>query len=136
MFSWIAVKTFLKKAWVWTKKYWYLPALAVYTLVLWVFFRDKAQNAVDVYLSSRKSYEDQIEAINQAHKEEIEKRDIVIQEYTKIVKAIEEEYAENRRVLEDRKKKEVKKLVEEYVDKPDELAKMIGEKFGFSYVGE
>jgi ABC-type transporter lipoprotein component MlaA len=136
MFSWIAVKTFLKKAWVWTKKYWYLPALAVYTLVLWVFFRDKAQNAVDVYLSSRKSYEDQIEAINQAHKEEIEKRDAVIQEYTKIVKAIEEEYAENRRVLEDRKKKEVKKLVEEYVDKPDELAKMIGEKFGFSYVGE
>ena len=136
MFSWIAVKTFLKKAWVWTKKYWYLPALAVYTLVLWVFFRDKAQNAVDVYLSSRKSYEDQIEAINQAHKEEIEKRDAVIQEYTKIVKAIEEEYAENRRVLEDRKKKEVKKLVEEYVYKPDELAKMIGEKFGFSYVGE
>ena len=136
MFSWIAVKTFLKKAWVWTKKYWYLPALAVYTLVLWVFFRDKAQNAVDVYLSSRKSYEDQIEAINQAHKEEIEKRDAVIQEYTKIVKAIEEEYAENRRVLEDRKKREVKKLVEEYVDKPDELAKMIGEKFGFSYVGE
>ena len=42
------------------------------------------------------------------HKEEIEKRDAVIQEYTKIVKAIEEEYAENRRVLEDRKKKEVK----------------------------
>ena len=68
--------------------------------------------------------------------EEIEKRDAVIQEYTKIVKAIEEEYAENRRVLEDRNKKEVKKLVEEYVDKPDELAKMIGEKFGFSYVGE
>tara|TARA_R110000824_G_scaffold132070_1_gene294349 strand:- start:430 stop:843 length:414 start_codon:yes stop_codon:yes gene_type:complete len=136
IFSWIAIKAFFKKVRVWIKKYWFLPAMAIYTLVLWIFFRDKAGKAVEVYLSTRTSYEDQIEAINKAHKEEIEKRDAVLLEYTKIVKVIEEEYEEDRKTLESQKKKEIKKLVEEYIDKPDELAKMISEKFGFSYVGE
>ena len=136
IFSWIAIKVFFKKARVWIKKYWFLPAMAIYTLVLWIFFRDKAGKAVEVYLSTRESYEDQIAVINKAHKEEIKKRDAVLLEYTKIVKAIEEEYEEDKKTLESQKKKEIKKLVEEYVDKPDELAKMISEKFGFSYVGE
>jgi ABC-type transporter lipoprotein component MlaA len=136
MLSWIAVKTFIKKAWVWTKKYWYLPALAVYTLVLWIFFRDKAQKAIEVYLSSRQSYEDQIDAINQAHKEEIDKRDKILEEYSKVLEAIEDEYVLNKKILDEKKKKEVKELVKKHLDDPKELAKLISKEYGFEYKGK
>ena len=134
--TWIAVKTFLKKSWVWLKKYWYLPVMAIYAFVTWVFFRGKSQKAVDVYLSTKESYEDQLEAINKAHKEEIEKRDRILEEYTKILEAIENEYALNKKSLEDKKKREVKELVKKHLDDPKELAKLISEEYGFVYTGD
>ena len=135
MHLWVIIKTFLKKAWVWIKKYWQLPVLAVYTFILWIFFRDKAQKAVEVYLSSRQSYEDQIEVINNAHKEEIQKRDRILEEYTKVLEAIEGEYTLSRKNLDDKKKKEVKELVKKHLDDPKELAKLISEEYGFQYKG-
>jgi len=134
--SWIAVKTFLKKSWVWIKKYWYLPALAIYAFATWVFFRGKSQKAVDVYLSTRKSYEEQLEVINKAHKEEIEKRDRILEEYTKILEAIENEYALNKKSLDDKKKREVKELIKKHLDDPKELAKLISKEYGFEYAGD
>jgi len=134
--SWIAVKTFLKKSWVWIKKYWYLPALAIYAFATWVFFRGKAQKAVDVYLSTRQRYEEQLEVINKAHKEEIEKRDRILEEYTKILEAIENEYALNKKSLDDKKKREVKELIKKHLDDPKELAKLISKEYGFEYAGD
>jgi hypothetical protein len=46
---------------------------------------------------------------------------------------LEKEYSENKLVLENKKKKEIKKIVEEYKDDPAGLAKMMSEKFGFLY---
>ena len=43
------------------------------------------------------------------HKEEIAKRNAIIEEYTKIIEAIEKEYDLEKKALETKKKKEVKK---------------------------
>ena len=134
--SWIAVKTFLKKSWVWIKKYWYLPALAIYAFATWVFFRGKSQKAVEVRRTTRKSYEEHLEVINKAHKEEIEKRDRILEEYTKILEAIENEYALNKKSLDDKKKREVKELIKKHLDDPKELAKLISKEYGFEYAGD
>ena len=80
-------------------------------------------------------YKKQIEAIDGAHKEEIAKRNAIIEEYTKIIEAIEKEYDLEKKALETKKKKEVKKLVEENIEDPKALAEMISEEFGFNYTG-
>ena len=41
MLTWMAVKKFLKKVWVWLRHNWYAPFLVVYTIALWIFFRRK-----------------------------------------------------------------------------------------------
>jgi len=39
--TWLTTKAFLKKAWTWLKHNWYVPAILIYTLLLWILFRRK-----------------------------------------------------------------------------------------------
>lgn len=106
--------------------------VVVYTLVLWLVFR-RGDTAYEVLQARDKSYKSQIKAITDAHEAEIAKRNEVIAKYTEIISALEKQYSENKLVLESKKKKEIKKIVEEYQDDPQGLAKMMSEKFGFLY---
>tara|TARA_R100000008_G_C3530711_1_gene139121 strand:- start:171 stop:578 length:408 start_codon:yes stop_codon:yes gene_type:complete len=131
----LAVKTFLKKAWVWLKHNWHVPAVIVYTLVLWILFRnkDKAREVLEI---RAKSYEDQIDAINKSHEEEIKKRDEILNKYSETIRKLEEEFAKKNKELDTKKKKSVKEIVEKHYNEPDVLAKMIADKFGFEYTEE
>ena len=124
----------LKKVWVWLKHNWYVPAVMVYTLVLWVLFRkkDKAREVLEV---RAESYEKQIEAINKSHDEEIKKRDEILTTYKDIVEQLEKEFENDKKELDTKKKQEIKNIVKEYHNKPDELAALMAEKFGFLYEG-
>jgi len=124
----------LKKVWAWLKHNWYVPAVMVYTLVLWVLFRkkDKAREVLEV---RAESYEKQIEAINKSHDEEIKKRDEILTTYKDIVEQLEKEFEEDKKELDTKKKQEIKNIVKEYHGKPDELAALMAEKFGFLYEG-
>jgi len=124
----------LKKVWAWLKHNWYVPAVMVYTLVLWVLFRkkDKAREVLEV---RAESYEKQIEAINKSHDEEIKKRDEILTTYKDIVEQLEKEFENDKKELDTKKKQEIKNIVKEYHGKPDELAALMAEKFGFLYEG-
>ena len=124
----------LKKVWAWLKHNWYVPAVMVYTLVLWVLFRkkDKAREVLEV---RAESYEKQIEAINKSHDEEIKKRDEILTTYKDIVEQLEKEFENDKKELDTKKKQEIKNIVKEYHNKPDELAALMAEKFGFLYEG-
>jgi len=130
----LALKKILKKVWTWLRHNWYVPAVIVYTLVLWILFRkkDKAREVLEV---RAESYEKQIEAINKSHDEEIKKRDEILTTYKDIVEQLEEEFEEDKKELDTKKKQEIKNIVKEYHDKPDELAALMAEKFGFIYEG-
>jgi len=56
MIQWIAFKAFLKKVWVWTKTYWYVPLSALWMVVTWFFFRQKAASMVDNFKETRKAH--------------------------------------------------------------------------------
>ena len=133
MFTTLALKASLKKIWTWIKHYWYVPAVIVYTLFLWFVFgkKDKAHEVLKI---REKSLEEQINVINDSHKEEIEKRDEILKKYNDLVTKMEESFRRDEKELEDNKKKEIKKLVENYYNDPEELAKLIAEKYGFEYV--
>ena len=132
MLTWLAFKKILKKVWTWIKHYWYAPAVVIYTLVLWLVFR-KRDSAAQVLDVRSKSYKDQIDVINESHKDEIEKRDEIIKKYIDVMGKLEEEHKIKKEELDNKKKKEVKKIVEEYHNKPDELARMLAEKYGLTY---
>jgi len=132
MIQLLVIKTFFKKVWTWLKHNWKVPLVLVYTIALWLFFRqkDKAREVLEV---RAESYEAQIAALNAAHAEEIKKRDEILKQYTEIVEELEKVYAEDRKELDSKKKKEVKKIVEKYYNKPDELARELADKFNFEY---
>ena len=133
MMTLLATKKAFKKIWVWVKHNWYVPAVIAYTLFLWLILRKR--NEAEAVLAIRdSSYKAQIETINKAHKEEIQKRDEILKKYAVIIRELEEKYKENQEKLDNKKKNEVKKLVEEFNDNPDGLAKMLAEKYGIDYV--
>jgi hypothetical protein len=132
MIQLLVIKTFFKKVWTWLKHNWKVPLVLIYTIALWVFFRqkDKAREVLEV---RAESYEAQIAALNTAHAEEIKKRNEILKQYTEIVEELERTYTEDRKELDSKKKKEVKKIVEKYYNRPDELARERADKFNFEY---
>jgi len=133
MVTLLKTKTFFKKAWVWLKHNWKVPLVILYTLALWFLFRKK-DAAYQVLEERNNSYKKQIDAINEIHNEEIEKRNKILENYNDILKDLEKQYEKDNLELDKNKKKEIKKLVEEYNEKPDELAKLLAEKYGLEYV--
>jgi len=132
MITLLKIKKIFKKCWLFLKHNWYVPVVLIYTLVLWLLFRKKDE-AHEILKVRSDSYEAQIEAINKSHKEEIEKRDKILEKYDKIIKEIEKEYETSSNELDRKKKKEIKTIVKEYHDKPGELARLLAEKYGFEY---
>tara|TARA_Y100000034_G_C6612839_1_gene266921 strand:+ start:144 stop:557 length:414 start_codon:yes stop_codon:yes gene_type:complete len=136
MISWLAFKTFVKKTWAGIKKHWKLFVGIMYGLGVFLYFRDSRKKSEALITAAKESHKKQLDVINKSHKEELKKRDEIIKKYNEIISRLEEEYTSNKKTLENEKKKEVKKLVEENIDKPDALAKMISDRFGFEYVGD
>lgn len=132
--SWLTTRTFLKKAWVFTKSYWYLPALLAYTLFVVHVFKRDAGIAVKVMESSTKRYEDEIKVIKDSHESEIKKREEITEKYSSTLAVLEEEYREKEIDLDNKKRKKLLDLVEKYHNDNSSLAREISEKFGIEYI--
>ena len=133
MLTLLTLKSTLKKTWTWLRHNWYVPAVVIYTLVLWFLFKNKA-GALKVLEIRSKSYESQIKTIEEAHKKEIEARDQIIKNYDNVLTQLEKDYEEKNMKLDTKKKKEIKKIVKEFNDRPDDLAKILAERYGIDYV--
>ena len=133
LITWAATKLSLKKAWIWLKTYWYVPAVLLYTFILWILFRRNATAALEVLESSQKSYEEQLRVLKETHARELEKRDKALVQYEEILNVLELEYAENEATLSEEKKERIKELVEEFDDNPVALVALLEEKFGIKY---
>ena len=133
MLTLLTLKSTLKKTWTWLRHNWYVPAVVVYTLVLWFLFRNKTK-ALEVLEIRSKSYENQIKTIEEAHKKEIEARDKILKNYDNVLTQLEKDYEEKNMKLDTKKKKEIKKIVKEFNDRPDDLAKILAERDGIDYV--
>ena len=134
--TWLAVKTFFRKAYATVIKYWQYFALAAYTIVIYVLFKkDKNTEAIkSAFDASKKSHKEELEAINNAHKEELAARDVLIADYNKTVIKLDEEYRKQKLTLHEWEKKKIKKIVEETHNDPEGRVKKIAEEFGFELV--
>jgi len=71
------MKTFLKKAWVWTKKHWYYPVLGLLFIALLIIcpFCGAGDNKIlQMFRASRESYKKEIDVINKAEEEKSQKQ--------------------------------------------------------------
>jgi len=134
--TWLATKIFLKKAWATICKYWQYFALAAYTIIIYVFFRkNKDLDTIkDAFAASKKSHKVEVEAINNAHKEELTKRDKIIDDYHTTIMKLDDEYKKQKLTLHEWEKKKIKKIVEETHNDPEGRVKKIAEEFGFELV--
>ena len=134
--TWLATKAFLKKAWATICKYWQYFALTAYTIMLYVLFKkDKNTEAIkSAFTASKKSHKAELEVINNAHKEELAARDVLIADYNKTVIKLDEEYRKQKLTLHEWEKKKVKKIVEETHNDPEGRTAQIASEFGFELV--
>ena len=129
----LAFRTIVKKTWVWLKHNWYVPAVIAYTLVLWILFRNKTE-AMDILELRANSYKDQIRAIEDAHQKELKERDEILKRYNAVLEQLEKDYEEKNIKLDKKKKEDIKRIVEDYNDRPDDLARVLANKYGLEYV--
>ena len=90
---------------------------------MWIVFRKNADDILQVLDASKESYKKQLGVVNKSHEDEIKKRDNLILDYQDSLKKIEEEYKIRLSDLDNKKKEEVVKIVEENRDTPDVLAR-------------
>ena len=133
--KWLAIKTALKKGWVWIKAHAWLPImalLAIVGLLLYALTRNSVfiRTVMDVFEGQRESYKKEIEILNDTHKKEGEEKTKALEAYNENLKALEEEYAKRNETLSAAKKKELKKLIDESYNDPDRPAKELAGLYG------
>jgi len=130
MLSLIKLKAFLKRVWVWCKKNWKLflgAAIPILVLVI----TGRSSGARKLISKIREDYDKEIEVIDKAHEKELADRDLAKKRYLESIERIESEFSERDDALSAKKKKEIKKVISENSDNPDEITRRISEITGF-----
>ena len=120
----------LKKIWVFLKTHWYIPVIIIIGLIL----RSQNNRMLEIIDASKKSYDKQKEAIENAEKEKEVQKQKIEKEYDNAVTTIEAVYKIQNKELQERKKKEIKNIVKKYYNNPEEISSRISKAFGLIYV--
>jgi hypothetical protein len=124
----------LKKAVSWLKNYWYLPIIAILAVIALFVTAGSNRSLFDIIANAMDSHKKEVDAIDRAHQEEIAKREKALELYHATVAQIEEKFEEDQKSLDEKKKREIKRIIEENHDSPEELAKRISETMGFDVI--
>lgn len=129
----IVARTYLLKAWSWCKKYWqFLVGLIISFVLLFIFRRTNTGQLSRVIERVQSDHHKEIEAIDRARQIEQEKIQAAQARREETVREIEVSYAEAQVELDEKKKKEIKKLVQRHVNNPDELTRQLSRATGVS----
>ena len=73
--TWLAVTEFFSKSWEWLKENWKIPLVLIYTVVVWVIARGNTDALKDVLEARKKAHKEEVKALRDNHKRELEQRD-------------------------------------------------------------
>lgn len=124
----------LAKIWVYLKAYWYVPVLVIAIVASYLFYQRKLEIAIQMLEASKESYKRQIEAINKAHEEEMAKQKKVAEILKSTLEQLQVKFLEDQKKLNSEEKAKIKEYVELYHNNPDELKKLLQDKYGLKYV--
>jgi len=123
-----------KKAWAWCKKYWQLLVGIAIPIVVWIVTR-RSPDLSKVIERVREDHKKEVNTLETAHHMEVEKREVARSRYESVLVEVERKYAEDNKSLDRKKKKEMKKLIEDHAEDPDadpdEITRKLAELTGF-----
>ena len=133
---WLSVKAFFLKAWAWCKKYWQLLVGASIPLIVWILMRGRTERLKEALAKIRELHEREISAIEASKKQQIEairreaeEKERAARELLLRIREIEEKYNVSRENLDEKKRKELEKLLTDDVDSA-EVSKRLADIFG------
>ena len=119
----------LLKIWSWIKNYWYIPLLAIASLVAFLVFR-RPSGLKGALQASRESHKRQSEVIERIDEEKREKKKGIQERHEETMRQIEQDFAERKEELSKSKRKKAKKIIKETDGDNDALARKVVEEFG------
>ena len=128
--AWLGFKTWLKKVKAWCKKYWQLLVGAAIPIIFMILAGQRG-NATKLLKRAREDHEKELEVIEKARLEEIERLENASKKYIITRADIEKKYSELSKQLDDDKKMRIAALLEEAEEDPEVLTKKISEIMGF-----
>ncbi len=132
--SWVATKYFLKTSWIWLKEHWQFPFLIVWTIIVVIMTRRNSDAIIEVLDAKKRSYKKQMDEIKRIHRNEILKRDRLLEEYEGIVKEIENKFKEKERKLQEEEKETIKRIIIDSKGDPHAVREEIEKKFNFNFI--
>ena len=134
--TWLAIKTFFKKAYATIIKYWQYFALAAYTVAMFLILskNNNTESVKQAFKLTKQSHKEELSAINRIHREEVDKRDKIGLDYSKTLMKLDDEYKKQNLKMREWEKKRVKEIVKETHNDPEGRVKKIAEQFGFELV--
>jgi len=129
-----AIKTFVKKVYVWIKNHWYVPLSLFAASVTWFFYRQKSQVMVENVKKTREAHKKEIEIIEDAHKEETLSRDKSLNKFVENNKFLDKNLGEKIKEIEtkeaDRKveliNKDIEELAQAFADNLTRTSEVLG----------
>lgn len=124
---------FFNKIWLFIKKYWKI-SLAIGAAVVIFLLRGRVTSFANDYKQIKDVHDEEIKTIEKAHVEEREKKAAALEKLNKTLDAVEKEYQNNNENLNNKKKKEVARLVKDHGDDPNKLADELAKATGFRVI--
>ena len=122
----------IKLAWIFVKKHWKVFVMAAWSIGIFIFARKNNQAAIETMEARKKSYESQIQALQDARNIEIQKREELTLKYKETLAKIEDKYSIKKEELSRKEKKKVKEIIKKAENKPDEINNKLEKLFGFT----
>jgi flagellar motility protein MotE (MotC chaperone) len=136
--KWLAFKTFVKKAWLKAKKFWWAIVLGlVFVVVALVgaLTRNGAlfSSLLDLMESKKAAHDAELTELERIHSAEVDAKNLRLREHEKRLRELKEEFAKRGETLDAEKEAELKRMVDEGYNDPDKLAREIATAFGLEH---
>jgi len=122
--------TTLKKIWAFLKTHWYIPVIIVVGIVM----KSKSDSLLKIIDAQKDSYDKQKAAIEEAVQKKQDAKQQIDKEYKTIISSLEKAHARNNQNLEEKKKKQIKKLVKKHYNSPKKMSLEISKTLGLNHV--
>ncbi len=134
----LAFKTFVKKAWLKAKKFWWAIVLGlVFVVVALVgaLTRNGAlfSSLLDLMESKKAAHDAELEELERIHSAEVDAKNLRLEEHEKRLVKLKEEFAKRGETLDAEKEAELKRMVDEGYNDPEKLAREIAAAFGLEH---
>ena len=135
MITILRVKTFIKKAFLWAKKFWWAIIIALLFVcagLVSMLTRNAGvlASVLDLLDIKRDAHDQEMDTLAHIHNSELAEKNDRLQQHLKQRAEIEAELKKKGEELTKEKEAELKKLVDESYNDPEELAKKLAEAFG------